>query len=85
MGTISFRIDTELRRKLTLIRSKLKSTQSQAIKDAIHAYYHHLQLHKKTKKSPEEIFKESGYLGSFENRKDLSVSYKSALAPEPII
>lgn len=79
METISFRIDDELKKELTFVKSTLKSTQTQAIKDAIHALYQHLQLHEKSKKSPQEIFKESGYLGSFKARKDLSVNYKSAL------
>lgn len=52
------------------------SNQSQAIKDAIHAFYHQLKTCEQVKKSPEEILKSSGFIGSFEVKKDLSETYK---------
>lgn len=39
-----------------------------------------MQNKEKIKKTPQEIFMESGYVGSFENRRDLSVTYKKDIA-----
>lgn len=80
METISFRADDELKRELDYVKSALNSTQSQAIKDAIHAFYQKLLVQEKSRKSPQIIFNESGYLGSFQGPSDLSVSYKKNLA-----
>lgn len=79
METISFRFDKELKKELNFIKTTLNSNQSQAIKDAIHAFYQHLKKEEKAKKSPQEILKESGFIGSFEAKTDLSVSYKREL------
>lgn len=76
METISFRIENELKKELAFVKSTLNTTQTDAIKEAIHAYYIYLLKQERSKKSPQEIFKESGYIGSFKGRKDLSVTYK---------
>ena len=76
METISFRFDDELKKELDYIKTTLNSNQSQAIKDAIHAFYQHLKTQEKAKQSPQEILKGSGFIGSFQADKDLSVTYK---------
>jgi hypothetical protein len=76
METISFRFDDELRKELEFIKKALNSNQSQAIKDAIHAFYQLLKNQEESKQSPQELLKESGFIGSFKARKDLSVTYK---------
>lgn len=76
METISFRVDDELKKELNYVKSVLNSTQSQAIKDAIHTLYQFLIEKEESMKSPQAIFKESGYLGSFQGNSDLSVNYK---------
>ena len=77
MQTISFRFDAEVKKELDYIKSHINSSQSQAIKDAIHAYYRHLQEQEEEKKSPQQLLKESGYIGSFKGRKNLSTTYKN--------
>ncbi len=79
METISFRIDEDIKKELTYVKETLNATQTQAIKDAIHALYQYLLKQEKSKKSPQEIFKESGYIGSFRGKKDLSLDYKRDL------
>jgi len=76
MEIISFRYDDELKKELNFIQTTINSNQSQAIKNSIHAFYLYLKNKKQTKKSPQEILMESGFIGSFEARKDLSVTYK---------
>lgn len=76
METFSFRYSEEIKKELDFIKSTLNSNQSQAIKDAIHAFYKYLKTQEQAKKSPQEMFKQSGFIGSFEGRKDLSVTYK---------
>lgn len=80
METISFRIENQLKEELAFVKAALNSTQSDAIKEAIHAFYKYLQKQEKSKKTPQEIFKESGFIGCFKGRKDLSVNYKKELA-----
>ena len=79
MDIISFRFDKEVKRELDFIKISLNVTQTQAIKDAIHAFYHNLKAQEESKKSHYEMFKESGYLGSFSSKKDLSTTYKEEL------
>lgn len=76
METISFRFDDELKKELDFIKATLNSNQSQAIKDAIHAFYQLLKNQEQAKKLPQEILKESGFIGSFQAKKDLSATYK---------
>lgn len=80
MKTISLRVDRELEEEIDFVKAALDTTQTQVIKEAIHAFYLYLQNQEKLKKSPKEIFKSSGYIGSFEGKKDLSVNYKKELA-----
>lgn len=77
METISFRADKNLKKELDFVKASLKSSQSQAIKNAIHSFYQHLRIQEKAKKSPQQIFKESGYIGSFQSKKTLSSHYKN--------
>jgi hypothetical protein len=79
MDIISFRFNKDLKHELDFIKATLNVSQTQAIKDAIHAFYHHLITEEESKKSPYELFKESGYLGSFSSKKDLSTGYKEEL------
>ena len=79
METASFRFDDEVKKELNFIKATLNSNQSQAIKNAIHAFYQHLKNQEKAKKSPKEILMESGFIGSFEAKNDLSVTYKREL------
>lgn len=76
MEVISFRIDKDLKKELEHLTNSLNSSQSQAIKDAIHAFYQQIINQEKVKKTPQMILRESGYIGSFEGRRDLSVTYK---------
>ena len=77
METFSFRCDDKLKKELDFIKTTLNSNQSQAIKDAIHAFYQVLKTQEQSQRSPQEILKESGFIGSFEAKEDLSVTYKS--------
>lgn len=61
MERISFRIEDQLKEELAFVKASLNSNQSQAIKEAIHAFYQHLQSQEKSKKSSQKIFKDSGY------------------------
>ena len=76
METFSFRYDEKVKRELDFIKTYLDSNQSQAIKDAIHAFYQYLKIEEQTKLSPKEIFKESGFIGCFQGKKNLSTTYK---------
>ena len=79
METISFRIEEQLKEELAFVKATLNANQSQAIKEAIHAFYQHLQSQERLKKSPQTILKETGFIGSFKGEKDLSVNYKKYL------
>lgn len=79
METFSFRYDEQVKKELDFIKTYLKSNQSQAIKDAIHAFYRCLKMEEKAKKSPAEILKESGFIASFAGPKNLSTVYKQKL------
>lgn len=79
METFSFRYDDNVKKELDFIKAYLNSTQSQAIKDAIHAFYQYLKAEEKAKSSPTEILKESGFIGSFEGKRNLSTTYKQEL------
>ena len=76
METFSFRFDEKIKRELDFIKSYLNANQSQAIKDAIHAFYQFLKQEEQAQLSPAEIFKKSGFIGSFKGKKDLSTNYK---------
>ena len=78
--TISFRIDDESKKELDFIRKISNANQTQAIKDAIHVFYQSLKTDKQTKRSPQEILKDSGFIGSFQAKKDLSTTYKREIA-----
>lgn len=80
METFSFRCDDKSKKELDFIKASLNSNQSQAIKDAIHAFYVILKTQEQEQRSPQEILKESGFIGSFEAKKDLSVTYKQDIA-----
>ncbi len=80
METFSFRCDDKSKKELEYIKESLNSNKSQAIKDAIHAFYVHLKTQEQEQLSPQKILKESGFIGSFEAKKDLSVTYKQDIA-----
>lgn len=80
METISFRFDDELKKELDFIKTAINLNQSQAIKEAIHAFYQFLKTQEQAERSPQEILKESGFIGSFQAKKDLSVTYKRDIA-----
>jgi hypothetical protein len=84
MDIISFRSNKEFKQELDFIKLTLNVSQSQAIKDAVHAFYQYLKDREEVEKSPYEIFKESGYLGSFSSRKDLSTTYKNDLIQDKV-
>ncbi len=71
MDTISFRVDKKL--KMEFDKASIRWSQSQAIKEVIHAFYQHLLMHEESQKSPQPIFKDSGFIGSFQGKKDHSV------------
>jgi hypothetical protein len=79
METKSFRCDKKLKDELLFIQNLHDTNQSQAIKEAIHAYYLILKEEQMSKKSPGKIFRRSGYLGGFKGDKDLSTSYKEVI------
>lgn len=79
METFSFRYDKNVKKELDFIKTYHNSNQSQAIKDAIHAFYQNLKREEKAKLSPAEILKESGFIGSFEGKKNLSTKYKEEI------
>jgi hypothetical protein len=79
METFSFRYDEKVKKELDFIKACLNSNQSQAIKDAIHAFYQCLKKEEKAKLSPSQILKESGFIGSFKGKKNLSTTYKEEL------
>lgn len=70
METISFRIDDKLKKELDYIKTTLNENQSQAIKDAIHSFYHSLKTRQQSKRSPQEILKASGFIGSFQHKEN---------------
>ena len=80
METFSFRCDDTLKKELDFIKTSLNSNQSQAIKDAIHAFYQILKAEEQGEQSPQDILKESGFIGSFEAKKNLSGTYKNEIA-----
>lgn len=80
MESMSFRCDQQIKSELLFIQNQQESTQSQAIKAAIHAYYLFLQEEERSKKSPVKIFKKSGYLGSFKGDRNLSTNYKEIIS-----
>lgn len=79
METFSFRYDEKVKRELDFIKASLNANQSQSIKDAIHAFYQYLKMEEKAKLSPSQILKESGFIGSFKGKKNLSTTYKGEL------
>lgn len=80
METFSFRYDDQIKKELDYIKSNLNSNQSQAIKDAIHAFYKVLKTQEAAKRSSPDLLKESGFIGSFEANKNLSVTYKEDIS-----
>lgn len=82
MQTFSFRDDDSIKEELDFIKATLHSNQSKAIKNAIHAYYLHLKEQEQLKKSPQEILKQTGFIGCFSGPKDLSTNYKQILTKE---
>lgn len=80
METFSFRYDDQIKKELDYIKASLHSNQSQAIKDAIHAFYKALKTENEAKSSPQQLLKESGFIGSFEAKKNLSETYKEDIA-----
>lgn len=79
METFSFRYDERVKRELDFIKSYFDSNQSQAIKDAIHAFYQHLKMEEQAQLSPKQIFEESGFIGCFQAEKNLSTTYKKKI------
>jgi len=77
---ISFRSDEQIKKEIDYIKYACNATQTQAIKDAIHAFYRQLQLKEDGGKSPQELLTQSGFIGSFEANEDLSTNYKEYLA-----
>ncbi len=80
MRIVSLRLDKKAEQELEYIKS-IHENQSQAVKEAIHAYYEILMKTEKPKISS-EMFKSSGYVGSFKAKKDLSTNYKEELTSD---
>jgi hypothetical protein len=78
MKMVSLRLDEKAEKELDYIKSVLHESQSQALKEAIHAYYEIL-MKTKSQKNPAEIFKSSGFIGCFNADRDLSSDYKRKL------
>lgn len=78
MRMLSLRLDDQAAKELDYIKLALHENQSQVVKEAIHAYYVTL-IDSESPKSSAEIFINSGFIGSFEAEKDLSVNYKEKL------
>lgn len=75
---VSLRLDKKTEKKLNYIKLTRNESQSLAIKAAIHAYYEILVL-AESQKSSADIFRDSGYIGSFKAEKNLSTNYKKKL------
>lgn len=75
---LSLRLDKRVERELDYIKFILNENQSQAVKEAIHAFYEIL-LKTKSQKMPSEILKSTGYIGSFTAEANLSTNYKKEL------
>ena len=78
MRMLSLRLDEKTEKELNYIKLTLNESQSLVVKEAIHAYYETL-VAAESQKSATDIFMDSGYIGSFNAEKDLSINYKEKL------
>ena len=78
MGVTSFRLDEHVRDELDFIKGALQTNQTEAIVEAIHAYYQILRQKKPTK-SQFDVLTEIGFIGCFKGNRHLSTNYKEVL------
>jgi predicted metal-dependent hydrolase len=80
MSQINAEIDLETTDKLTYIQQQTNQELSDILRAAIDDYYQ--KLKQKKKKTPFQLFEDSGFIGCCSVESDLSVNYKEVLATE---